>query len=59
MRDLSFPTWMEPSPTPVEGGVLTTGPPGKSQDWVFKNKILLGATLLLLSVLFLGDNSLG
>ena len=26
--DLSFPTWMEPARHSVEGGVLTTGPPG-------------------------------
>ena len=51
-RDLSFPARMEPTPHSVEGGVLTTGPPGKSQNWLFKNRILSGATLLLCQFCF-------
>ena len=30
MWDLSSPTGIEPTPSAMEGKVLTTGPPGKS-----------------------------
>ena len=33
-HDLSSQPGVEPTPSALEGEVLTTGPPGKSQDWL-------------------------
>ena len=35
MWDLGFPLGIEPTPPDLEGKVLTTGPPGKSQGIYF------------------------
>ena len=41
MWNLSSLTGLKPAPSALEGEVLTTGPPGKSQMWLFKCSLIL------------------